>query len=185
MINSNTIKASLLSYYRFKRGYICVDECQCTSYEISDILVDTGKAILDIEIKISKSDLIRGEARKKKHEYYKKVEKFPYAGKRRHPNKFFICVPENLKEVAIQWVEETNKNYGIIIYTPPKEFRYQRLDFEYNLQFIKHAKSFNSCYDKEYFQEVIAKRLTSAYINNKQKAIIKAAFEKKQKANHE
>lgn len=175
-IGSYEIKASLMSYYRFKRGFICVDECQCTGYEISDILVDTGKCIIDIEIKISKSDLIKGEARKNKHTYYKDAQ-----GKKRHPSKFYICVPRDLEETTIQWVKETNNDYGIIIYRPPKEFRIQRLDFEYNLHFIKNAKSFNSFYDKGYFQKIIAKRLASAYINNIQKQMIKYEFENKQK----
>lgn len=171
MINSNYIKASLMSYYRFKRGYICVDECLCTGHEISDILVDTGDTIIDIEIKISKSDLITGEARKRKHNYYKQAE-----GKVRHPNKFYICVPANLKEVTEQWVSETNPLYGIIIYNPPMHF-ISPVNFEYNLHFIKHAKSINSKYSGEYFREIMAKRLSSSIANRMQKDIVKYEFE--------
>jgi hypothetical protein len=169
------MKASLMSYYRYKRGYICVDECRCMYSQISDVLVDTGKEIIDVEIKVTKSDLIRGEAKKDKHRAYKVAE-----GKKCHPNKFILCVPEKLKDVAIEWVKETNNNYGIVIYTPPTNgFRYKRADFEHNLHFIKNAKSFNSLYNKEYFQERIAKRLSSALTNKYQETLIKHAFEQK------
>ena len=73
--------------------------------ELADVVVSTGDSIIEIEIKVSKQDLIKGEARKKKH------------GKEdsaRVVNKFFVCVPTELVEVAKKWVEEVNPKYGII-----------------------------------------------------------------------
>jgi len=171
-INSFYIKAALMSYYRFKRGYLCVDECACTNGEISDILVDTGKAIIDIEIKISKSDLIKGEARKTKHNNYKSSQDSKF-----RPNKFYLCVPEELREVAEEWVTETNPKYGIIICSSPI-VRWGH-DLENCLQFIKNAQNFNKLYSGEYYKERIAKRLSSARTTTFQKAIIKAEFEKR------
>jgi hypothetical protein len=170
------IKTSLLSYYRFKRGFLCVDEASCAG-GLSDVLVDTGKDIIDIEVKISKSDLIRGEAKKSKHKLYKICD-----GKKYSPNKYILCVPEKLKEVAEEWVNDTNKNYGIIIYKAPASgFRFKRLNFENNLTTIKKAKSFNSSYNKGHFEKVINKRLSSALINKYQEDIIKFEFEQRLK----
>lgn len=162
--NSYDIKACLMSYYRFKKRYVCIDECTCCG--VSDILVDTGKAIYDIEIKVSKSDLIRGEARKYKHESYRTCK-----GKKGYPNKFYICVPDYLKEVAEQWVEETNDKYGIILFKTDIEFNY-RTDFLIALQFLKTAKCLNKQYSGEYFKEIIAKRLSSSVANTMQKEIL-------------
>lgn len=171
-MNSSHIKASLMSYYRFKRGFICAEECRCTGSEISDILVDTGTEIIDIEIKISKADLIKGEARKSKHYSYKNLSQSNKYYKKYYPNKFFICVPADLKSIAEQWVKDTNPLYGIIIYNPPYQWRSQ-INFERNLHFIKNAKSFNSVYSDKYFKEIMAKRLSSSVTNTMQKSIIK------------
>jgi hypothetical protein len=166
-INSKQIKASLMSYYRFKRGYICVDEASCSG-GLSDVLVDTGKYIIDVEVKISKSDLINGEAKKSKHYMYKNCDGHHY-----YPNKFVVCVPENLRTVAEEWVLTTNKKYGILVYTPPvKGFRHKRADFESNLLTVRNAKSFNKCYNGEYFGHIISKRLSSALINSYQVDLI-------------
>lgn len=102
--------------------------------ELADMLVDTGKEIREIEIKISKSDLWNGEKRKNKHkEYYQKESKD-------RPNKFYICVPEELLDEAKKWVEETNPKYGILIYRTDKYYS------DNAIKSIKQAKSLHNLY---------------------------------------
>jgi len=59
MITSTHLKSALLHYCRFKRQWICADEVTSGQF-IADVLIDTGKFTIEIEIKISKSDFING-----------------------------------------------------------------------------------------------------------------------------
>lgn len=108
-ITALKIKHALMSYFRFRRQWLCASECLC-----ADVLAITDKDIIEVEIKISKSDLWHGEAKKNKHNYYKNEN--PSWFDRYHANKFYVCVPKNLLEEAKKWVEATNKKYGVIEY---------------------------------------------------------------------
>ena len=112
-ITSHDLKLALMHYYRFQYGYICAEECAN-----ADILVDTGKEIIEVEVKISKSDLIEGEKAKiLKHRLYEMGKSCHY----NHPNKFLFCVPEELTNDAVVWTNELNPNYGVIQFNT-KEF---------------------------------------------------------------
>ena len=105
-MNSYEIKHALLSYFRYKRQCICATECLD-----NDVMVIAKNGItLDIEIKVNKYDLWKGEARKFKHKGYKKEQ----YNKNYYANKFYICVPTELLNEATKWVETTNLKYGII-----------------------------------------------------------------------
>jgi len=105
-ITSFDLKLALLQYFRFRRQWICVDE-----FEGGDVVADTGKEIIEVEVKISKSDLINGERAKiRKHLAYEAGCGYGYL----RPNKFLLCVPEKLAEVALEWTARINKNYGVI-----------------------------------------------------------------------
>ena len=100
------LKLALLQYFRFRRQWLCVDE-----FRGADIIVDTGKEIIEVEVKITKSDLINGERKKqRKHVAYKQGRSHMM----NHPNKFMFCVPENLVDVTLGWANELNENYGVI-----------------------------------------------------------------------
>lgn len=99
------IKLALLEYYRFGSQCVSVDE-----FNGADVVADTGKEIIEIEVKISKSDLIHGEKRKLKHFAYKRGN--PYH--RCYPNKFLFGVPMDLVPVAEKVIAELNPAYGII-----------------------------------------------------------------------
>jgi hypothetical protein len=153
-INAFNIRAILMYYYRYKRQFNCVGEVSTDYGELADVLVMTKKHILEIEIKISKHDLIKGEARKKKH---KKEDS------KRHINKYFICVPTELVDVAKEWIEKTNPKYGLI------EFRtaVSKQDFckyENLIHFRHNAKLLQpKCYPIT--KERLIKRLSSALTN--------------------
>lgn len=151
LVNAHIIKTCLMKHYRFKRGYLCVDE---VGHEPADVLVDTGTKIIEIEVKISKSDLWKGEARKKKHKY---------SDEKRGCNHFLLCVPTELVDEGHKWIKETNEKYGLI------EFKSHLLEKGYYhwykyLNFIKRAKNLNKDYNKN-FKNKINMRLCSALIN--------------------
>lgn len=105
-ITSSDLKLALLQYFRFKRGWVCVDE-----FRGADIIVDTGKEIIEVEVKMTRSDLISGERRKKsKHWAYK----MGYSYMRNRPNKFIFCVPSRLVKIALSWSKELNPKYGVM-----------------------------------------------------------------------
>lgn len=150
-VNSHIIKTCLMKYYRFKRGFLCVDEI---GFEPADVLVDTGTKIIEIEIKISKNDLWRGESIKRKHKY---------EDKKRTCNAFYLCVPTELIDEGKKWIFETNEKYGLI------EFRSDQLIDGYkhwnnHLLFQKRAKSLNKNYNTK-FKEKINMRICSALVN--------------------
>lgn len=106
--SSYQIKAALMWYYRYRRNMICAPELHC-----ADIMVYDGSFTHEIEIKISKSDLWNGEARKDKHASYAKG-RFMW-GTVGMPNKFSVCVPMALLETTKEWVLKNNKKYGILV----------------------------------------------------------------------
>lgn len=109
-MNSQEIKIALMEYFRYKRQWLCATECLD-----NDVMAITkSDEILDIEIKISKSDLWNGEAKKPKHKQYK-VKQGNIT--KCNPNKFYICVPTVLREEAEKWILKTNEDYGLFIYT--------------------------------------------------------------------
>lgn len=172
---SYILKTTLMSYYRFKRQYVAVDECMNR-----DILVDTNKEFHEIEVKISKSDLINGEAKKLIHFNYNS-ENFLNANITTDniytfiPNRYYICVPYYLEETALKWIKETNKKYGLILFN---EERFNRTihknGFGFgDLIFIrKSAQKIHDHYAIRY-KEVILKRLCSSLINKMEKDIRK------------
>ena len=109
-IHSGHLKTALLAYYRFRNRNICADEVFN-----ADVLVDNGKQIIEVECKISKSDL-KADIKKEKHKLWKQE---PLT---RHyiPNKFYICVPTELVDEALKWTEENNSNYGVIEFSRNK-----------------------------------------------------------------
>lgn len=94
-----------MHYFRFKRRY------QFIATEVgrfnSDILISNGEKILEIEVKISISDL-KNEIKKKKHAIY--ASPTPYY-KKFIPNYFLFAVPESLIDKSLTLIKE---NDGLI-----------------------------------------------------------------------
>jgi len=102
------LKLAVLQYYRFGRQCVCVDECSG-----ADVIVDTGKEIIEVEVKISKRDLIYGERYKVNKHYSYRTGVSSYTHR---PNRFLFCVPSFLLENAKKVVQELNPKYGILIF---------------------------------------------------------------------
>ena len=146
-MTSLQIKHALLSYFRFERQWICASECMD-----NDVMVITNKGIIEVEVKVNKYDLWKGEAKKTKHKYYANQ-----IFNRCSPNKFYICVPEELKEEAVKWVETTNKKYGVILCGKRTYFPYSI--FISKRAIVLHNKS------NEYSEKRIMMRVCSENIN--------------------
>lgn len=110
------LKLALMEYYRFRRQYICVDE-----FNGADIIVDTGSSIIEVEIKVDRSDLRRGEDKKVvKHDCYRRGISYH----RCHPNKYLFCVPTSLREVAEKTIQTLNPKYGLILFDEARFHRF-------------------------------------------------------------
>lgn len=159
--NSLIIKTSLMSYFRFKRQWLCVDELKTGYNELADVVVDTGTDVREIEIKCDKYDLWKGEAKKRKHNtiFFRQI------------NTFYLCVPTELVEEGLKWIEATNSKYGLIEFNSKllEENGYKNW-FKY-LTFKKRAKTLNPNYHS--LKDKISYRLNSALINCYQNIILK------------
>ena len=165
-ITSDEIKIALLSYYRFKNQQISADEVgfMLGNTDISSLRKDD--LLIEVEIKISKSDLWQGEAAKKqKHNIYKEpnnVQLESYF----IPNYFFICVPTSLLDTAKEWVLTNNEKYGILEYkvgTLESSIFYKPEDHIY---INKRAKPLHLISQPKVIDK-IARRLSSVNINLK------------------
>jgi len=167
-LSADIIKTAVLSYYRFRRQMLCVDEAYCNNGR-SDVLVESDKGFYDIEIKISKSDLWQGEARKRKH--YNRRNTYLNATYL-NATYFIMCVPESLLEEAKKWVDQTNSKYGILVFKEDKWNKMCELNNIYELESlvktIRTPKKLTE-HRSTKLHDVIVKRLTSAYITKRQK----------------
>lgn len=151
-IHSGHIKEGLMHYFRFKRGWVCADEV-CSGAFIGDIVVDTGKYTIEVEVKISKGDLVQGEARKNlggKNNLKNKHDKWPD----QRTNKFALCVPESLKDVALEWIDKTNKKYGLYIYSHRSSI------IQDSISTYKRTSFLHKNYDPKKYLYKIARRLS-------------------------
>lgn len=130
MIKADQIKLEILSYFRFKRGWITVDE-----FQGADIIADTGKEIIEVEIKVSRYDLTKNEPKKQfKHHSLHHTSRY----QKLTPNRFFFCTPEKLQQTTLETIEILNPDYGLITF------------YENTPNYLlttKQAKRLHHCYD--------------------------------------
>lgn len=166
-VDSFDLKLALLNYYRNQRNSLCVDE-----FEGADIFVDTGKEFIEVEVKITKSDLINGERKKvAKHRRY--ADGTPGGkyiwGQWYRPNKFLFCVPERLVDTALGFAAEINPKYGVIgfdVDTFGKEIQGGKVYWNSNNCFLRIAKSAKNIHGKynEKLRWYIAKRASAKMV---------------------
>lgn len=170
MINAQNIKFALLCYFRFKRQWICVDECMH-----ADVIADTGKQIIEVEVKTSRHDLLKGELKKRwKHSRFKDLVYQKYM-----PNKFYFCVPTALKDIAVEFAKTLNNKYGVMVFNDHEfEQAVERVGsrkarshvFGETLLTVKPAQLLHDSYTPAY-QRQIAKRASCKLITLMQKEI--------------
>lgn len=158
-VTSYHLRLALLEYYRFKRSMIAVDE-----YNGADIIVDTGKDIIEVEIKVTRSDLRREQTHKQgKHLSYRAGQQWA----RCHPNRFMFCVPLKMREAAEAMIAELNPKYGLITFDSERFLRavvegYGQAPSHFLLN-IKRAGKLHTNYSKRQ-QELIARRCSAKLI---------------------
>lgn len=114
MKQSDIIKLDLMKFLRFQKQYDCV----CTEcVNNADISAIKNQKLIEIEIKISKSDF-KNELKHKswKHDKYKDTQALKNTDWMRIPNKFFFCVPQEMEEWALKEIENINFKYGLIVW---------------------------------------------------------------------
>jgi len=143
------LKLALLVYFRFKRQWICVDECMQ-----ADVIADTGKHIVEVEVKVSRQDLLRGEEKKRNKHLNYELQWYKYS----IPNKYYFCVPIELKDTAIEYVYKLNPRYGVMVFDPEDK----------SVITVKSALILRTDYNEKHRHE-IAKRASCKLITLMQK----------------
>jgi hypothetical protein len=115
-VDSLVLKTEALCWLRFGKKMELV--CTEGGYWQADVLGITDKFSIEVEIKVSKSDLKREFVTKKvKHFLYNSVEQ----GKppsQQTPNYFYFYVPKALEEEALKLIEEHSPKAGLAVYDP-------------------------------------------------------------------
>ena len=90
----------------------------------SDVCAYNGTTLVEIEVKISKSDFKKEFKTVVKRDNYWKVYKHErYANPHSHilngfivPNKYYFCVPAELSQWAKEFLDDKNTKYGLLSY---------------------------------------------------------------------
>lgn len=152
------LKCAVLSYFRFLHHHIPATEVDYGKIGgIADVLIDTGRQIYEIEIKISKNDLIYNEVKKTKHASLAD----PYEYLDRLPNRFYLCVPHYMIKDAREFILDTNSRYGLLEYKQGAQYIHRACD---RICEVKSAGVIHPQYNKK-FAEYIALRATSELCN--------------------
>jgi hypothetical protein len=160
-ITSDIIKASLYSYFRFRRQYIVAEEVETEYGCRADILADNGKEVIEVEIKTSKSDL-KNEIKKRK-----------FKTDSHNINKFYYCLPKSIiDDSVIAWITSLNKKFGIIEFDDDafSKMRYPKRQIrkiDSYLHIIKNGLKLTDEYEKVY-RDLIMMRLSSFVSNHYQ-----------------
>jgi hypothetical protein len=156
-MNSRFIKGCLLHYFRFERQFVAATE---VSYGvgIADVMAYNDTSVIEVEVKISKNDLLHEKDSKANKHYWIKenIKKSKYDVN--YPNKFYFCIPEFLINDCEKLIEELNPNYGIMVCKSINNvIGLGKIDV------YKKAKTVK--YDNEKLKYFINKRLSSEICN--------------------
>ena len=164
-VTSFELKLALLEYYRFERQWVAVDE-----FRQADVICDTGKKVIEVEVKVAKNDLRNGEKYKMlKHNAYARGK--AYRGC--HPNEYLFCVPAGLMEDALDVIDKMNPDYGLFLFYD-KRFIYD-LSQGYRppmlvdyLSCVRRPRKLHKGYPERQ-RELIVKRCSAKLITQMQK----------------
>lgn len=154
-INSNYIKLSLMTYYKFinKFIYVCTE---CINH--ADVIALNKQKLVEIEVKISKSDL-KADFKKPKHRLYLNAEvNIKTKPTRTIPNEFYFCTTRDLQDIALELIKQHNDNYGLMIC--------ESYGFVGdNIKVVKKAKPLHKQLPKANYFDVVVKRMGNMIIN--------------------
>ncbi|MFA5196463.1 MAG: hypothetical protein WC401_11750 [Bacteroidales bacterium] len=185
---TDEIKYLLLQQYGFKKGFFVCTELSY-SLGISDVFCISKniekKDIIDIEVKVSKSDFLNDFRNKDiKHFTFRNLILNKTHSYSRYPSKFYFCVPEEITEYCLSYINKNRLSYyGLIQYKPVfyKSYNEKYLNVDSCLSVVKKAKRFNDITENDYnfFKDLMIRRLTNDCIGfNKTKAFLCGRYEK-------
>jgi len=129
---STELKMSLMHYFRYKRQGLVATEVDLGHNGVSDVLAYVEDKVIEVEVKVSISDLKSEFINKTKHYAFAKSVTDKYIQRYHIPNLFYFCVPIDLFEKTEKILDENKSNAGIMVYDPTagKKFRQGRpMDF--------------------------------------------------------
>jgi hypothetical protein len=148
-LTAGKMKAIILHYFRFQYSKMCYYIATEAGGYNADVFLLNDDESIEIEIKISKTDL-RNDNKKQKHIKYKNHSTNEYS---QHPNKFYFAVPFALVDEARIISEEINPKYGILCIHDGR------------VNIAKTAKKMHKDKPSNMTKKVIAKRMASELIN--------------------
>ena len=140
--SADEIKIVLMRYFRFDRSFDLV----ATEYANMDVIaLDLSREkFVEVEIKISKPDLLK-DAKKPKHSEYIRLLK-------NTPKQFYYAVPKKLVDEAIRLCNILNPSYGVI-------------NVENYPGIVKRAMPLHIRKNDDYLVNSVISRVTSENIN--------------------
>ena len=105
---SDKIKTSLLRYWR-NRNYIASLEVDTSYGDVEDVMAVKDDHIVVVEVKVSLADL-KVDSKKRKH------KKIANSSVRNMANHYYFCVPLDLRDKALSYVEKHYPSFGLMIY---------------------------------------------------------------------
>lgn len=158
-IETEMIAASVMCWMRYAKQFDMVG--REVGLFSADVLGYSGKEIVEVEIKVSLSDLKNERTNKKhKHEVYAGTKPTKHYD-RDIPHRFYIAVSEQLKEETIKFVTELNPSYGVLVLegTPLKDI--PEWESWKRLKMVKRTKALHDRQPTEAFKTAFAKRMSS------------------------
>lgn len=154
------IKLQLMKYFRFDRSFIFVCS-ECINH--SDISAINNTSLIEVEVKISKSDFLaefNGKSRVKKYKHLVMSDgKSPYS---RYivPNYYYFCTTPELKDYVLTYLKENGHDkYGLLICDEKRQFNKRS-----HIYCVKQAKKIHDKKPTEKTFEKVAKRVQSEMI---------------------
>ena len=107
-MNEFDMKAAVMGYFRYKRGALCATEVCLLGRGLwlSDVVADTGKDIVEVEIKVSVLDF--------RQEWKTKADKHLQTAQGRMANKVYFAFPEDIRERLERELLQMHPEYGVI-----------------------------------------------------------------------
>lgn len=161
LINSEHIKTAVMCWFRYARQYHYV--CTEVGRWSADVAGANETILVEVEVKVSKSDFLRDYQKSKHHFYIKTFNKEQNTSYGWIPNKFFFAVPEHLEEFGLKHLEETKSPYGLIVVKDQQGGAYPVDKAAY---VAKQAKFLHKDPPKKGIFEAFASRMSSALCIN-------------------
>ena len=113
-MNSHIIKTVILCWFRFgKRWQYLATEVGGHRF-LADVVASDGKELVEVEVKISKSDFKNDFLKKDKHTIYQKEIESTHETIGWVPHKMYYAVPESMVEWALEYLKDKPLKYGLI-----------------------------------------------------------------------